>query len=779
MENNNTETKRKREQKTLTQSPDLNPDKRRRSAEEIIRQILSKAPRNPTKTARKVLEDFNLDKVSDDNKFKDLTEIQPRKPLEIEPPTRIIVRQPKKEAIENARRLLEKLSEKPKPKPKHEPEPEHTQTQVQAPKPELKLIPESIPEANSKPESIPEMKTRMETRDEIRAKIQETISSRASENFRDSDRNERFANRRDRNQNSNSRTRILPNRDEILKQYKLSRERERSKESELLKEREQRREHARLNQMVYDAQAENKSNAPIELIDLRQKSEPAKPAQTQAQSETLRKPKPDSNQNFQQQHKQKYQQKYQHNKTQQRIPGAFRMSDLYDHGNVKQKLKNIPDEKSYARDSEYAAQTQNRASKNSYTFAALNSKDVFELREIATKFNLRFSPTKHKEDIIFAILKAQTDGTGFKFGGGTLEIMQEGFGFLRPQGMLPTENDVYLSASQIRKFGLRNGDIVWGLVRAPRDQEHYDALLRVDVVNYTTAASLTNRPLFTELTPMFPDRRLTLESKPEELSTRLIDMFTPIGFGQRALIVSPPKAGKTTLLKDIASAISRNFPEIVLIALLIDERPEEVTDISMSIEGEIISSTFDRPADEHVRVASLALEKAKRLVEAHRDVVVLLDSITRLARASNLLAPSSGRTLSGGVDASGLHFPKQFFGAARNFVEGGSLTIIGTALVDTGSRMDDIIYEEFKGTGNMELHLSRRLADQRIFPAIDITRSGTRREELLIPPDDLTRLWALRKRITGIDETSALSVIINKLKQTKDNQEFLASIKLD
>ena len=779
MENNNTETKRKREQKTLTQSLDLNPDKRRRSAEEIIRQILSKTPRNPTKTARKVLEDFNLDRVTDDNKFKDLTGIPPRKPLEIEPPTRIIVRQPKKEAIENARKLLEKLSEKPKPKP--EPEPE--QTQVQAPKNES--IPEAIPE--TKPELKPEMKTRTETRDEIRAKIQETISSRTSENFRDTNRNERFAHRRDRNQNSSLRTRTLPNRDEILKQYKLSRERERLKESELLKEREQRREHARLNQMVYDAQAESKSNAPIELIDLRQKHEPAKPsqaqvptqAQSQTQSETLRKPKPDSNQNFQQQHKQKYQQKYQHNKNQQRIPGSFRMSDLYDRGNVKPKFKNIPDEASYARDSEHAAQTQNRASRNAYTFAALNSRDVFELREIAKKFNLRLSPTKHKENIIFAILKAQIDGTGFRFGGGTLEIMQEGFGFLRSQGMLPTENDVYLSASQIRKFGLRNGDIVWGLIRAPREQEHYDALLRVDVVNYTAAASLTNRPLFTELTPMYPDKRLTLESKPEELSTRLIDMFAPIGLGQRALIVSPPKAGKTTLLKDIASAISRNFPEVVLIALLIDERPEEVTDISMSIEGEIISSTFDRPADEHIRVASLVLEKAKRLVEAHRDVVVLLDSITRLARASNLLAPSSGRTLSGGVDASGLHFPKQFFGAARNFVEGGSLTIIGTALVDTGSRMDDIIYEEFKGTGNMELHLSRRLADQRIFPAIDITLSGTRREELLIPPDDLTRLWALRKRITGIDEASALSVIINKLKQTKDNQEFLASIKLD
>ena len=297
-------------------------------------------------------------------------------------------------------------------------------------------------------------------------------------------------------------------------------------------------------------------------------------------------------------------------------------------------------------------------------------------------------------------------------------------------------------------------------------------------MNFSDPEHSRRRPIFAQLTPIFPDKRLSLEYDPKDLATRLIDMFAPIGFGQRALLVSPPKAGKTTVLKRIACAIAENFPDVIIMALLIDERPEEVTDIARSVDGEVIASTFDRPADEHIRVANLALEKAKRLVEAKRDVVILLDSITRLARASNLTVPPSGRTLSGGLDPSGLYFPKRFFGAARNFEEGGSLTIIGTALTDTGSRMDDVIYEEFKGTGNMELHLSRKLADQRIFPAIDITKSGTRREELLMPDEELKRLWMLRKRIAGIDEAGALNLILDKLKQTETNADFLNAIKL-
>ena len=413
--------------------------------------------------------------------------------------------------------------------------------------------------------------------------------------------------------------------------------------------------------------------------------------------------------------------------------------------------------------------------KPKYTYAILGARNLNDLKRIAKEFNVNVSNSVRKDDLIFSILRAQAESMNYRFGGGTLETLPDGFGFLRPKGMLPTDSDVYLSASQIRRFGLRNGDVVWGLIRPPRDQEHYEALLRVETVNYSDPEYSRRRPIFGDLTPIFPNKRLNLEYEPKDIATRLVNMFAPIGFGQRALIVSPPKAGKTTLLKRIAQSISATSPDVIIMALLIDERPEEVTDISRSVDGEIIASTFDRPADEHIRVANLALEKAKRLV---RDVVILLDSITRLARASNLTVPPSGRTLSGGLDPSGLYFPKRFFGSARNFEEGGSLTIIGTALTETGSRMDDVIYEEFKGTGNMELHLSRKLADQRIFPAIDITKSGTRREELLIPDDELKRLWVLRKRISGIDEAGALNLILDKLKQTKTNEEFLQSIKL-
>ena len=408
--------------------------------------------------------------------------------------------------------------------------------------------------------------------------------------------------------------------------------------------------------------------------------------------------------------------------------------------------------------------------KPKYTYAMLSSRNSTELRRLAKELGVTLPMSIRKDDLIIAILKFQAERT--------LEILPENFGFLRPKGMLPTDSDVYLSASQIRRFGLRNGDVIWGLIRPPRDQEHYEALLRVETVNFSDPEYSRRRPLFSQLTPIFPNLRLSLEYEPKDLATRLVNMFAPIGLGQRALLVSPPKAGKTTLLKRIARAISANSPDIIIMALLIDERPEEVTDIARSIDGEVIASTFDRPADEHIRVANLALEKAKRLVEAKRDVVILLDSITRLARASNLTVPPSGRTLSGGLDPSGLYFPKRFFGAARNFEEGGSLTIIGTALTDTGSRMDDVIYEEFKGTGNMELHLSRKLAEQRIFPAIDITKSGTRREELLMPEEELKRLWILRKRIAGVDEAGALNLILDKLRQTETNAEFLNSIKL-
>jgi transcription termination factor Rho len=368
---------------------------------------------------------------------------------------------------------------------------------------------------------------------------------------------------------------------------------------------------------------------------------------------------------------------------------------------------------------------------------------------------------------------------GFRFGGGTLEALPEGYGFLRPRGLLPSDNDIYVSASQIRRFGLRNGDLVWGLIRPPKDQEHYEALLRVEVVNFSDPEEARKRPHFERLTPIFPDTRIQLETKKHELTTRLIDLFAPIGKGQRALVVSPPKAGKTTVLKKIANAVTENHPETILMVLLVDERPEEVTDMERSVDGEVIASTFDRPAEEHMRVANLALEKAKRLVEVGKDVVLLLDSITRLARASNLVVPPSGRTLSGGMDPSALYFPKRFFGAARNIEEGGSLTIIGTALVDTGSRMDEVIYEEFKGTGNMEVHLSRKLSEQRIFPAIDITRSGTRREELLMGEDELQRIWLLRRRIANVDEAEVLNLILGKLKSTATNADFLTTIKVN
>lgn len=419
-----------------------------------------------------------------------------------------------------------------------------------------------------------------------------------------------------------------------------------------------------------------------------------------------------------------------------------------------------------------------KAPRPKHTFADLSGRTLTDLRKQAKDLGLSSITAMRKDDLVIAVLKEQTEQMGFRFGGGTLEVLAEGYGFLRPRGLLPSDHDIYVSASQIRRFGLRNGDLVWGLIRPPKEQEHYEALLRVEVVNYSDPEEARKRPHFEKLTPIFPDERLTLETRKSELTARVIDIFSPIGKGQRALIVSPPKAGKTTVLKNIANAVTTNQPEVILMVLLVDERPEEVTDMARSVDGEVIASTFDRPAEEHMRVANLALEKAKRLVEVGKDVVLLLDSITRLARASNLVVPPSGKTLSGGMDPAALYFPKRFFGAARNIEEGGSLTIIGTALVDTGSRMDEVIYEEFKGTGNMEVHLSRKLSEQRIFPAIDITRSGTRREELLMSAEELQRVWVLRRRITNVDEAEVLNLILGKLRSSATNSEFLATIKL-
>ena len=410
-------------------------------------------------------------------------------------------------------------------------------------------------------------------------------------------------------------------------------------------------------------------------------------------------------------------------------------------------------------------------------FNQLAGQTLAELRKIAKEIGVTSITTRRKDDLINDILKTQAEALGYRFNGGTLECMTEGYGFLRPSGLLPSSNDIYVSASQIRRFGLRNGDVVWGIIRPPKDQEHYEALLRVENVNFTDPEAARRRPHFEALTPIFPTEKLELETDRKQIATRIVDIFAPIGKGQRALIVSPPKAGKTTLLKSLAHSITTNHPEVILMVLLIDERPEEVTDMARSVDGEIIASTFDRPAEEHLRVAGLALEKAKRLVEVSKDVVLLLDSITRLARASNLIVPPSGRTLSGGMDPAALYFPKKFFGAARNIENGGSLTIIGTSLVETGSRMDDVIYEEFKGTGNMEVHLSRKISEQRIFPALDITRSGTRKEELMVPEADLQRIWGLRRKIANMDEAEVLNLILDKLRNTPTNRDFLATIK--
>jgi len=382
-----------------------------------------------------------------------------------------------------------------------------------------------------------------------------------------------------------------------------------------------------------------------------------------------------------------------------------------------------------------------------------------------------------KHDLIMALLRHNAEQQGYIFGGGVLDIVQDGIGFLRADHLLPGPEDVYVSQSQIRRFGLRTGDLVIGQVRPPKDTEKYFGLLKVEAVNALDPEVAKQRPVFERLTPIFPDRQLLLETEPNLLATRLIDLTSPIGRGQRGLIVSPPKAGKTTILKRIANGISINHPDVHLMVVLIGERPEEVTDMDRSVQAEVVSSTFDEPVTNHVRVAEMALERAKRLVEGKRDVAILLDSITRLTRAYNLTVPPSGRTLSGGIDPAALYPPKHFFGAARTIEEGGSLTIMATCLVDTGSRMDDVIYEEFKGTGNMELMLSRRLAERRIFPAFDIERSGTRREELLLEPETLARVWTMRRMLDAIGGgPDAIIPLLERLARTRSNKEFLATL---
>lgn len=408
-----------------------------------------------------------------------------------------------------------------------------------------------------------------------------------------------------------------------------------------------------------------------------------------------------------------------------------------------------------------------------YKIEDLKAKPVSKLIEIATKLGVENPQEYLRQDLIFEILKTQVTQGGYILFTGILEITPDGHGFLRASSVGNSQNDTYVSQSQIRRFALRNGDIVMGQVRPPKDQERYYALLKIEAVNFISLDEIKNRPLFDNLTPLFPSEQLKLEYKSDMVTGRMLDLFTPIGKGQRALIVAPPRTGKTELMKELAHGIAKNHPEVELMVLLVDERPEEVTDMERSVKGQVFSSTFDLPATNHIRVAELVIEGAKRKVEMGKDVVILLDSITRLARAYNAATPSSGKVLSGGVDANALHKPKRFFGAARNIEQGGSLTIIATALIDTGSRMDEVIFEEFKGTGNSEIVLARNIADRRIYPALDILKSGTRKDELLLSKDKLTKVWMLRNVMHTMDDVEALSFIYNKMKQTQDNEEFL------
>jgi len=412
------------------------------------------------------------------------------------------------------------------------------------------------------------------------------------------------------------------------------------------------------------------------------------------------------------------------------------------------------------------------------TISELKEKNITELSRIARTLDIPGASGLRKQDLIFKILQAQSEKEGHIFADGVLEILPDGYGFLRSPdyNYLPGPDDIYVSPSQIRKFDLKTGDSISGNVRPPHEGEKYFALVKIEAINFESPEETRNKILFDNLTPLYPQERIKMETVREATSGRVMDLLTPLGKGQRGLIVAPPRTGKTMLLQSIANSITTNHPEVVLIVLLIDERPEEVTDMQRSVKGEVISSTFDEPAARHVQVAEMVIEKAKRLVEHKRDVVILLDSITRLARAYNTIVPPSGKVLSGGVDSNALQRPKRFFGAARNIEEGGSLTIVATALVDTGSRMDEVIFEEFKGTGNCEIILDRKLVDKRVFPAIDIQRSGTRKEELLIPKEDLQRIWILRKVLNPLSPTEAMELLISRLEKVRNNAEFLANM---
>jgi transcription termination factor Rho len=412
------------------------------------------------------------------------------------------------------------------------------------------------------------------------------------------------------------------------------------------------------------------------------------------------------------------------------------------------------------------------------SLAELKDKNITDLAKIAKELNIPGASGMRKQELIFQILRAQTEKSGLIFSEGVLECLPDGFGFLRaPEyNYLPGPDDIYVSPSQIRKFDLRTGDTVSGQVRPPKDGERYFALIKVEAVNFEDPEVARSKIFFDNLTPLYPADRIRLETSKENLTGRVLDMLCPIGKGQRGLIVAPPRTGKTMMLQSIANSITTNHPEVALIVLLIDERPEEVTDMQRTVKGEVISSTFDEPPQRHIQVAEMVLEKAKRLVEHKRDVVILLDSLTRLGRAYNAVTPPSGKVLSGGIDANALQRPRRFFAAARNVEEGGSLTIMATALIDTGSRMDDVIFEEFKGTGNMEINLDRRLVDKRVFPTIDINRSGTRKDELLLPPDELNRIWVLRKVLSPLSTVEAMELLLGRLSKTKTNGEFLSSM---
>jgi len=410
--------------------------------------------------------------------------------------------------------------------------------------------------------------------------------------------------------------------------------------------------------------------------------------------------------------------------------------------------------------------------------AELKEKKINELMQMAKQFNIEGASIMRKQELMFALLQGQIEKNGMIYGEGTLEILPDGFGFLRSpsSNYLPGPDDIYVSPSQIRRFSLRTGDTISGQIRQPKESERYFALLKVEAVNYEDPEVARDKILFDNLTPLYPERKMGLEADSDNYSTRILDLMVPIGFGQRCLIVSPPRSGKTMLLQAIANSIIKSHKDVVPFVLLIDERPEEVTDMERTVDAEVISSTFDEPAERHVQVAEMVIEKAKRLVEHKKDVVILLDSITRLARAHNSVVPPSGKILSGGVDSNALQRPKRFFGAARNIEEGGSLTIVATALVDTGSRMDEVIFEEFKGTGNAEIQLDRKLADKRVFPAVDIKRSGTRKEELLLPEEVLNRVWILRKLLTTLNTVDSMEFLLEKMKGTRNNKEFLNSM---